>query len=73
MPPVFKALATITVWVLFVFGCLLLLMPSIMGTLGGILFRPGITPPLIIYIAYGLGVVSLILSVAGTKLRYMLE
>jgi len=73
MPPIFKALASITVWILFVFGCLLLVMPSLMGTVGGILFRPGVAPPLILYIAFGLGVVSLILSVCAMKLRQMLE
>ena len=73
MPPVFKALASITVWILFVFGCLLLVMPSLMSTLGGILFRPGVPPPLILYIAFGLGVVSLALSVVCMKLRQMLE
>jgi len=73
MPPIFKALATVTVWILFVFGCLLLLMPSVMGTIGGIFFRPGVPPPLLLYIAYGLGVASLILSVCAMKLRKMLE
>jgi len=73
MPPIFKALASITVWILFVFGCLLLVMPSVMGALGGIFFRPGVPPPLVLYVAYGLGVVSLILSVVCMKLRQMLE
>ena len=66
MPQIFKALATITAWVLFVFGFLALL-----GGFGRII---GGSPDLDLMHAYfGYGVGSLFLSVVVMKLRQMLE
>ncbi len=50
MPPIFKALASITVWVLFIFGWLLLVILSVMGIARRVLFV-GTPPPLIMYVA----------------------
>ncbi len=72
MPPIFKTLATVTVWILFVFGCLALL-----GGLGRIIgfALHLITGPSVRLIGpyFAMGIVSLILSVVAMKLRKMLE
>ncbi len=66
MPKIFKALATITAWILFVFGLL-----SLVSGFGRII---GGSPELELMSAYfGYGVGSLFLSVVVMKLRQMLE
>ncbi len=66
MPKIFKALATITAWILFVFGLL-----SLVSGFGRIV---GGSPELELMSAYfGYGVGSLFLSVVVMKLRQMLE
>lgn len=65
MPQIFKALATITAWVLFVNGCLGMI-GSAAARLAGNL---GLGPPL----AWGVAVVSLIGAVVAMKLRQTLE
>lgn len=66
MPKIFKALATITAWVLFVFGLL-----SLISGFGRII---GGSPDLELMSAYfGYGVGGLFLSVVVMKLRQMLE
>lgn len=72
MPPIFKALATIAVWVLFVLGCLTILINFVMGTLAGEYFGAG-PPSLQAVFPIGIAVVSLGLSVVCMKLRQMLE
>jgi hypothetical protein len=72
MPSIFKALASITVWVLFIFGFLALLAAfiRIIGVGTGV-SEP---PELGLMTAYfGYGVSSLFLSVVTMKLRKMLE
>lgn len=61
MPSIFKTLATITVWILFIFGCLSLL--------GGFvrIFASGSLSLIGTYLGYG--IVSLALSVVSAKLR----
>jgi hypothetical protein len=65
MPPIFKALASITVWILFINGCLGLVLSAIARLAGrealGALF------------AWAISITSLILAVAAMKLRKMLE
>jgi len=65
MPPIFKALATIAVWILFVFGCL--------GILGGLVFcfMRVSSPAALLHPCIGVG--SLILSVVAMQLRKGLE
>ena len=65
MPPIFKALATIAAWILFVNGCLGILLPGIARLTG----EAGLGAP----IAWGVGVISLIASVGAMKLRQTLE
>jgi hypothetical protein len=73
MPPIFKALATITAWTLFVLGWIVLLIGVlIMPSINGVVFT-GTAPPLIFWIAFASAIGTLTLSVALMKLRQMLE
>ncbi len=71
MPQIFKALASITVWILFIFGCLSLL-GGFARTFGA---GAGMeSPELSLVSAYfGYGIVSLVLSVVTMKIRKSLE
>ena len=66
MPSIFKALASITVWILFVNGCaaLIFVYSGTAHLVGGTLLIVGV---------WGTGIVSLILTVVAMKLRQMLE
>lgn len=46
MPPIFKALASITAWVLFIFGSLGVVGIFVMAVVGGTLFVAVVEPPL---------------------------
>jgi hypothetical protein len=73
MPDIFKALATITAWTLFVLGWVILVIGVlIMPGIGGVFFA-ATPPPVIFWIALASAVGTLILSVAAMKLRQMLE
>ena len=72
MPPIFKALASITAWALFILGWLFLLGTNIGATVGGEFFGAE-PPPLCFFLGNGVGIASLILSVCAIKLRQMLE
>ncbi len=70
MPQVFKALASIIVWVLFIWGAITLLSTTVgyyteVGVLG--------EPPSSIFMGWGLGSAELILAVVAMKLRQTLE
>ena len=66
MPSIFKALASLAAWVLFIFGSV-----SLLGGFGHIFMG---SPEVDLMTAYfGLGVGSLFLSVASMKLRHMME
>ena len=65
MPLKFKALASITVWILFVFGCLSLLGGFVRAFMGSELS--------LVSAYFGYGIISLALSVVAAKLRKMLE
>ena len=70
MPPIFKALATISAWVLFIFACLNLL-GSMWGYLAG---GPiGQTPAQNFIGLWALSAACFILAVVAMKLRQMLE
>ena len=73
MPQIFKALASISAWVLFIFGLLGLVGTFVMAVVGGKVFMPGVEPPLQFFMGEGLGGIALILSVCAMKLRQMLE
>jgi len=73
MPPIFKALASITAWTLFILGSLTLVIGVIiMPVIEGALFQ-GTAPPVLFWIALASAVMTLILSVCAMKLRQMLE
>ena len=71
MPQYFKALATITAWVLFIFGLI-----DLVGAMQGYL-RLGSIGETAVSLAmlgsWAVGVASLILAVCAMKLRQMLE
>ncbi len=66
MPPILKALATITVWILFVLGCI-----GVLFVCGGIAHKVGGTP--LIIGAWIAAILSLISAVVAIKLRQTLE
>ena len=70
MPPIFKALASITVWVLFIWGCVTILSTTVGYYVGIGIGNP---PTVAIYMGWGLGTAQLILAVVAMKLRQMLE
>ena len=65
MPPIFKALASITVWILFINGCV-----GIIGSAVSRLIMGEAPGPMI---AWVIATTSLILAVVAMKLRQMLE
>jgi tellurite resistance protein TehA-like permease len=73
MPDIFKALATITAWVLFICGWLLLVVGSIVGpAVGGQFF--GSEPPAIeVYLAFTVTIACFILAVVVMGLRQKME
>jgi len=73
MPPIFKVLASITAWVLFISGCLGMLggFIRLIGVATGAFLAPAEMPPIVCTLAGG--VICLILSVCAMKLRQMLE
>ena len=72
MPPIFKALTTITAWTLFILGWLMLVFVVIlMATMP---FTPETLPPWGVFdTAWVLAVVTLILSICAMKLRHSME
>ena len=73
MPPVFKALATITVWVLFILGWIGVVL-AVLGYIGTMVWI-GLPPMETVVIAgiFAGGVVCFILSACAMKLRQLLE
>ena len=67
MPQIFKALASITVWALFIFGWIFTVHLPITSVTSG---KP---PDIAAAIIFATGVASFILSVCAMKLRRMLE
>ena len=65
MPSIFKALATVTAWILFVNGCLGIVLFGVARLTG----ETGLGAP----IAWGVAVISLTASVGAMKLRQTIE
>ncbi len=65
MPNIFKALASISTWILFVFGCL-----SLLTGFGRLMMRPTIE---LISAYFGFGILALFLCVVAAKIRKSLE
>ena len=68
MQRIFKGLATITIWFLFILGLVLVVVDGLVLPLVG--WPITMTEA---YFATGLGIASLILSVVAMKLRQMLQ
>ena len=70
MPPAFKSLTSIAVWILFICGCITLAVTTVNWlVLTGFIGRPGIAA----FAGWGLGTGQLLSSVVAAKLRQMLE
>jgi hypothetical protein len=67
MPQIFKALATITAWFLFIWGLILCVIDGFVFPIVGQISMTEAS------VATGLGIASLILSVVAMKLRKMLQ
>ena len=67
MPPIFKALISITVWILFVKGCIGILAGTITVSMAGAV------PPLAGVAECGVGVVALVLAAVAAWIRQKLE
>lgn len=65
MPRIFKTLATIAAWVLFIVGCVGILIPAVARIARGEVLGS--------LVAWGTGIVALTLSVVVMKLRQTLE
>jgi len=73
MPPIFKALATITAWTLFIGGWIVALMTTVEGIIGGQMWTLGAEGEEFMFAWMALAFVCLTLSVVVMKLRQMLE
>ena len=69
MPHVFKTLASITVWILFIGGCVL----GIMATIGYFVNVGFGKPDPVNFMGWGLAAADIFLSVVVAKLRQMME
>ena len=73
MPPIFKALASISAWFLFVFGLFVVAITLFMLIASGAVSPAAGPPPILAYLAFAIGTASVTLSVVVMKLRQMLE
>ena len=73
MPSIFKALASISAWVLFVFGLFSLVITFVFMNVAQAQIGYSEPPPIQPYFGLGLGVASIVSSVVTMKLRHMLE
>jgi hypothetical protein len=65
MPSIFKALASITAWILFINGCLAMIFSGVDRIVGG--------PPMGALAAWAVAVTSLALAVVVMKLRHSID
>jgi hypothetical protein len=72
MPSTFKALTTITAWILFIFGVLALI-GGIFVSIGSTTGVSDMPKPLLAWAHFGYGTVNLALSVVAMKLRQVSE
>jgi len=71
MPPIFKALATITAWFLFISGLINALSTFLMGILSGALY--GGEPPMQLPVFFLVAVAQLVSAVVVMVLRKKME
>jgi hypothetical protein len=73
MPPIFKALATISAWVLFISAWLFALTNLVIGILTGVLFTVGAEGWAEVFAYFVLAIVCTTLSVVVMRLRQKME
>ncbi len=73
MPNIFKALASIMVWVLFISSLLIIVRSFVFGAISGQLFTLNVVPDMFYPIAIIIAVVTGFLSVLTMVLRKKLE
>jgi hypothetical protein len=66
MPQIFKALVSISVWILFVWGCVLLINSMVLMIIGWADWQPTMA-------GFGIAVVSLALAAVAAMIRQKLE
>jgi len=70
MPPIFKALATITAWILFISACITMFMTTLnWAVLVGFIGRPGPDG----WAGWGLAAATFVLAVVVMRLRQKME
>lgn len=72
MPEIFKALATIGVWTLWISAWIIGIGTLVMGIVRGTLFGPE-HPPVTAWIAFAVALSYMFLSIVAMKFRKMLE
>ena len=72
MPPIFKALASITAWALFILGWVTGLSTLMMGITTGCLYGSE-PPPMVLAAMFALGAAELVLAVVVMRLRQKME
>jgi hypothetical protein len=73
MPNIFKALASLSAWGLFVLGWFIIVINVVMGAIGGEYFNPAKVPSAEMGLFAGLGVASVVLAVVVMRLRQKME
>ena len=73
MPQIFKALATITVWILWVSSLVMGFGTLIIGTIAGDLFNPGAVTPMVYPASFAVAGFYAILAVVIMRLRQKME
>ena len=71
--PVFKALASISAWGLFILGWFVIVINIIMGATAGEYFNPAKVPSAETGLFAGLGLAAVVLSVVVMRLRQEME
>ncbi len=73
MPNIFKTLASIMVWILFIISLLIIVRSFVFGTISGQLFTPNVVPDMFYPIAILIAIVAGFLSVCAMVLRKKLD
>ena len=66
MPQIFKALVSISVWILFVWGCIMLINSLVLMIIGWADWQPTMA-------GFGIAIVSLALAAVASMIRQKLE
>ena len=66
MPKELKAIVTICVWILFIYGCIMLINTVVQAVFGGL--SPGLTMT-----GGGIAMVSFILTAVAARIRHKME